>query len=57
MILIRHTNLKSKIIPFANVSLRKSSQNIFIKNVGLIKEGSRMEGTLDFDSFDLEANF
>ena len=52
MILIRHANLKSKIIPFANVSLTKSSQNVFIENVGLIKEGSRMEGTLDFDSYD-----
>ena len=52
MILIRHANLKSKIISYANISLTKSSQNVFIENVGLIKEGSRMEGTLDFDSYD-----
>ena len=31
--------------------------SLFMKIVSSDKEGFRMEGTLDFDSFDLDANF
>ena len=47
MILIRHTSLKS-IDKFP-----LHIDEIFIKNVGLINEDSRMEETLNFDSYHL----